>query len=94
TLGHVFDWIIEDGNWSPRFLAVCLSPERDDVKVLISHLWVKHVDLQNNTVQLRLTPEEIQRSPKYDPNEAVNRRYELRTYDFTGRPINWGVTSE
>ena len=39
-----------------------------------------HVDLDRDTVA---------HSPKYDPSAPVNLEYEVRLYDYYGRPKYW-----
>jgi len=31
----------------------------------------------------------VEQSPKYDPSTPVNREYEVRMYDYYGRPVYW-----
>ena len=32
---------------------------------------------------------QIEKSPEWNPAEAVNREYETRLYDYYGRPVYW-----
>jgi hypothetical protein len=33
--------------------------------------------------------EMVENSPEFDPSATVNREYELRLYDYYGRPKYW-----
>jgi len=36
-----------------------------------------------------LTGQAVKNSPTYDPSELMNREYEIRLYDYYGRPQYW-----
>jgi hypothetical protein len=58
-------------------------------KVLVSPEWITAVTWVDNTVAVDMTKEQVKESPEYDPAQPVNREYELRLYDFYGRPAYW-----
>jgi hypothetical protein len=58
-------------------------------KVLISPDWVNFVDWPQKAVGVDMTREAVKNSPEYDPAAPVNRAYEVRLYDFYGRPYYW-----
>jgi hypothetical protein len=58
-------------------------------KVLVSPEWVDRIDWSDDSVHVGLTREQIKESPDFDPDTAINRRYEERLYDFYGRPRYW-----
>jgi hypothetical protein len=57
--------------------------------VLISPEWVEKVEWAGETVHVGLTCAEIRNSPPFDPAAPVNREYEMRLYDYYGRPVYW-----
>jgi hypothetical protein len=88
-LGHVEDFIIDDANWTIRYMVVDTRNWLPGKKVLVSPEWITDVSWGESKVHVNLTQEEIRDSPEYDPAEAVNRLYEERLYDFYGRPKYW-----
>jgi hypothetical protein len=38
---------------------------------------------------VNVSKEQIENSPEYDPASPINREYEIRLYDFYGRPYYW-----
>jgi hypothetical protein len=58
-------------------------------KVLITPFWVERIDWLGKEVRLDLRGEDIKNSPPYDPYAPINREYEIRLYDFYGRPKYW-----
>jgi sporulation protein YlmC with PRC-barrel domain len=88
-IGHVDDFIVEDTTWAIRYLVVDTQNWLPGKKVLISYKWVNTVDWNRQTVEVAMTRETIEGSPEYDPNTPINREYEVRMYDFYGKPHDW-----
>jgi hypothetical protein len=88
-IGHVEDYIVDDVSWSIRYMVVDTRNWLPGKKVIISPSWIGFVDWGNRSVEVLLTREEVKESPEYDPLTPVNREYEVRLYDFYGRPKYW-----
>jgi hypothetical protein len=50
---------------------------------------VSKVSWAKSRVFVDLDKEIIKNSPEFDASAAVNREYELRLYDYYGRPKYW-----
>ncbi|MCW8964202.1 MAG: PRC-barrel domain-containing protein [Gammaproteobacteria bacterium] len=87
--GRVDDIIIDDSNWVIRYLAIDTGHVIPDRKVLINTEWIDSVSWEKESVFLDLTHEAVLECPPFDPDEAVNREYEVRLYDYHGRPRYW-----
>ncbi|MBA3611857.1 MAG: PRC-barrel domain-containing protein [Nitrospirales bacterium] len=88
-IGHVDDFIVEDTSWDIRYLVVDTQNWLPGKKVLISRKWVSAIDWNKQTVQVNMNRDMIEQSPEYDPNKPINREYEVRMYDFYGKPHDW-----
>ncbi len=88
-IGQVDNFIIEDSTWTIRYMVVKTGNWLSGEKVLISPEWIELVDWADAKVTVDLTREEIENSPPYDPATPVNRDYELKLYDYYGRPKYW-----
>lgn len=88
-IGHVDDFIAEDDTWIIRYLVVDTRTLLPGKKVLVAPTWVEKVDWVGRSVQVDLSRETIKDSPEFDPSAPVNRRYEIRLYDYYGRPRYW-----
>lgn len=88
-IGHVEEFILDDDSWKLRYIVVDTRNWLPGKKVVVSPDWVEGVDWAREQVEVDLTREQIRESPPYDPNLPVNRDYELRLYDFYGRPVYW-----
>ena len=87
--GHVDDIIIDDDSWIIRYLAIETGNIMPDHKVLINTEWIEDVNWESRLVSIDLSREAILDCPPFDANEAVNREYEVRLYDYHGRPRYW-----
>ena len=88
-IGHVEDFILEDQDWLIRYMVVDTKNWLPGRKVLISPRWIESVSWSEKKVHLALSRESVKNSPEYDQAAPVNREYEVRLYDYYGRPTYW-----
>ncbi|HPI93572.1 MAG TPA: PRC-barrel domain-containing protein [Deltaproteobacteria bacterium] len=88
-LGYVEDFIIDDAEWIVQYLVVNTRSWLPGRKVLIAPRWVREISWSESSVHVDMDKESVKHSPEYDPREAVNREYEMRLYDYYGRPKYW-----
>lgn len=88
-IGHVDDFIIDDETWMVRYMVVDTRNWLPGKKVLVSPSWVESVDWVERKAKVDMTREQVANSPEFNPSDAVNREYEVRLYDFYGRPKYW-----
>lgn len=88
-IGHVEEFIIDDESWIIRYLVVDTRNWLPGRKVVVSPAWVKKVSWGDEMVDIDLSRESIKDSPEYDPSTPINQQYEMRLYDFYGRPKYW-----
>ncbi len=88
-VGWVKDFIADDGTWLLNYMVVDTGGWLSGRSVLLAPAWVKEVNWAENKVHVDLHRETIENSPPFDPSVPVNREYELRLYDYYGRPKYW-----
>ncbi len=88
-LGYVEDFIIDDMEWIIHYLVVNTRSWLPGRKVLMAPRWVRRISWSESSVHVDMSKESVKNSPEYDPREPVNREYELRLYDYYGRPKYW-----
>jgi hypothetical protein len=88
-VGHVEDFVMDDETWTIRYMVVDTRNWLPGRKVLVAPPWIETVDWANKSVSVGLSIQEVKESPEYDPAQPVNREYEIRLYDFYGRPAYW-----
>lgn len=88
-IGHVEDFVLDDGEWCIRYLVVDTKNWLPGRKVLVLPSLIQKIDWAASEVHLDLTRERIERSPEFHPAEPVNRAYEEQLVDYYGRPAYW-----
>jgi hypothetical protein len=97
--GYVDDFIIDDEGpeqwpWVIRYFVINVQNWLPGKKLLLSPEWVEKIDWATSRVHVDLTEDMIKGCPEYDPESAVNRRYEEVLYDYYGRPKYWQDVTE
>lgn len=85
-IGHVEDFILEDGQWILRYLVADTGAWLPGRKVLISRGWIENVDWETSEVFVYLSKEEVKDSPAYDPAGPLSPDYLNDLHDHYGRP--------
>jgi hypothetical protein len=88
-IGHVEDLIVDDEAWFIRYLVIDTRNWLPGRKVTLAPAWVEQVNWVERKVHIDLKQETIENSPEFDPSIPVNREYEVRLYDYYGRPRYW-----
>lgn len=85
-IGHVEDFVIDDGSWRVQYVVVDTRNWWPARKVVMLPMWVSDVDWDLREVRFELTMDAIREGPEYNPSAPVNERDEVRFYDYYGRP--------
>jgi uncharacterized protein YrrD len=88
-IGHVDDFVFQDETWINRYMVVDTRNWLPGRKVLVSPLWIQEIDWQDRKVHVNMMQESIRQAPEFDATEPVNRDYEVRLFDYYGRPKYW-----
>lgn len=88
-IGHVQDFIVDDESWVCRYLVVDTRNWWHGKSVVLAAHWIEEVDHKAKTVMINLPRDVIRKSPEWHPDLPVNREYEMRLYDYYGRPVYW-----
>ncbi len=80
-IGHIEDFLVEDADWSIRYLIVDTKNWWPGKKVLISPQSVSDVLWTEGRVNLDIDRKTIKDSPTYDPATKVDRAYETHFRD-------------
>lgn len=88
-IGHVEDFIVEEDLWLIRYMVVDTRNWLPGKKVLIPPTWIAEISWAEKSVSIDLSREKVKESPEYNPSDPVNREYEIRFYDYYGRPKYW-----
>lgn len=82
-IGHVEDILVEDGDWSVRYLIVDTKNWWPATRVLIAPLSVRSIQWADRQVNLGIDRRSIKDSPAYDPSANINALADpqIHTYD-------------
>jgi PRC-barrel domain protein len=89
AIGHVADFVVDDETWEIRYLVVDIGHWWSGKKVLVSPHWTRRISWPDRRVYVDLPRDAIKGSPVWDPTAPVNREYEVRLYNYYGRPAYW-----
>ncbi len=88
-VGKVYSFLFDARSWAIRYLVVDTRNWLSGKSVLISPEWVRDIGWEEHEVWADVPKQTIEDSPPYDPSAPVNREYEMRIYDYYGRPKYW-----
>jgi hypothetical protein len=89
SVGSAADFLIDEEGWVIRYLVVDTGGWLSGRKVLIAPPWVSEVSWATQEVQVTLTRAEIEASPEYTPDMALDRAYEEQLHGHYGRRAYW-----
>lgn len=89
-MGHVESFIIDDQDWSVRYLEIETGQWFHGKKVLVSPAWIQEIDWSKEKVFIDLPGERIKSAPEYDPKKVISRDYEIELYTHYGKAQRWG----
>lgn len=88
-IGHVEDLLVDDQEWTIRYLVIDTRNWWPGKKVLISVADARKIGWEEHKLYLDRTQEEIRRSPAFDPSRPVTRDYETSLHDHYNWPKYW-----
>lgn len=94
TIGHVYDFIIDDETWAIRYLVVDTQDWLSGKKVLISPHWIESISWEESKVVINLTKKSIEASPEFTENALLTRNYETGLYKHYDRIGYWYKKSD
>jgi hypothetical protein len=87
--GRVRDFVFDDETWLIRYMVVDTGRWLPGRKVLVVPLWIESMTWAGRTARVGLHRKVIAASREFLPSAPVNREYEVRLYDYYGRPKRW-----
>ncbi len=88
-IGHLEDLIVDDDEWELRYFVVDTRNWMPAKQVLLAIEWANKIQWMEKKFHVDLPKEVIKESPDFDSTMPVNREFEIRLYDYYGRPAYW-----
>jgi hypothetical protein len=92
-IGHVEDFIIDDGMWAIRYLVIDTRNWWPGKKILISPRWIERVSWSELKVFVNLTRAAVKQSPEYTEESLPTRDYETKLHRHYKRQEYWADES-
>jgi uncharacterized protein YrrD len=88
-IGHVEDFIIDDGAWAIRYLVIDTRNWWPGKRVLVSPKWIERISWDESKVFVSLSREAVRQSPEYTEESLLTRDYEIELYRHYNRLGYW-----
>jgi hypothetical protein len=88
-IGTVSDFLFDDLTWRLRWLVVDAGTWLKGRKLLIHPSAIDHADMPASALLVRLTRDQVEKSPLIATDEPVSRQMEHRLYDYYGNDPLW-----
>jgi hypothetical protein len=89
TFGKVRDFYFDADHWTIRYLVADTGGWLPKNQVLISPFAVERIDDDAKTVRLRLTRDQVEKSPPIQSDQPISRQFEMIYYQYYGWPMYW-----
>ena len=86
-IGHVVDFIVDDADWTIRYIKVDTKKWWPGISVLMPPSSVREIDRPSRLVRLDVDRQEVLNSPPYDPSQTVDGAYDETFLTYYG--IRW-----
>lgn len=87
-IGHVESFLIEDADWSIRYLIIDTKNWWPGKKVLISPLSVLDISWSDSMVNIDADRRKVKESPAFDASKKIDQAYDERVRTYYGiRPV-------
>ncbi len=88
-LGHISDFVIDDADWSVRYLVVATRNWLPGKHVLLAPDWVELISFEDGKAFVNLPRSAIKDAPEYDPASGVSRAYEEQLHQHYKQKNYW-----
>jgi hypothetical protein len=88
-IGRVKDVYFDDHTWTVRYLVADTGTWLTGRRVLISPFAIESVDMDHRHINVKLTREQVERSPSVDEHKPVSRQFEADYARYYGWPMYW-----
>src|SRR5438067_4674720 len=86
-IGHAEDLLVDDVDWSIRYIKVDTKNWWPGSRVLISPRSVRRIDRPKRLIHLDVDRQKVEHSPPYDPSKTVDDAYNETFLTYYG--IRW-----
>ena len=89
-VGRVADFLFDEDCWTVRYLVADTGDLLDGRSVLLSPISCREASGSPHRLQVALSREQIQNSPRFDLGRPITRQHERDLSRYYGYPFYWG----
>jgi hypothetical protein len=88
-VGHIEDFLLDEEDWTIRYLEVDTRNWLPGRRVLLAPDWVEGIYWNEQLARVALSQKQVKESPEYNPDMIIDRYYENELYQHYGFPGYW-----
>jgi len=88
-IGRCHDFLFDDSTWKIRYMVAKTAKWLPGRKVIISPVFLNELDWAADKLPVRLSREQIKKSPSLDEYAPVSRQYEIIYHEYFALPFYW-----
>lgn len=88
-IGKVRDFLVDDQDWSVRYLVADTGGWLSGRLVIISPSVLGNADWHSQSLSVELTRDQVRRSPPIEEDRPVSRQKEIELAEYYGWPMYW-----
>ncbi|MGH9717082.1 MAG: PRC-barrel domain-containing protein [Candidatus Acidiferrales bacterium] len=88
-IGRVDDFLFDDKSWKIRWAIINTDGWWSGKRVLMSPRWIREVNWRDRRIHVGLSREQVKKSPEWNPEKPVSRKYELELHKHYQLPPYW-----
>lgn len=88
-IGSVDDFLFDDEHWTIRYMVLNTGGWLTGRLVLISPMAISRVRREEESIDVALTRDQIERSPDISTDQPVSRQMEAEYAQYYGYPLYW-----
>ena len=81
--------MVDDENWTIRYMVVNTSNWLSGRNVLIALPWIDNISWERAVVTVNMSKDTIKNSPEYDATAPLTRNYESELHEHYGQDGYW-----
>lgn len=90
-IGTVSDFLFDDAHWKVRWLVIDTGEWSEAGKVIVPTQVVGHPDPAKRTLSVKLTQDQVEKSPAVGDDQPISRETEASAYKHYGASPYWGA---
>ena len=88
-IGHIEDFIVDDGTWRIRYFAVDTRDLLSGKTILLPPDWISAIDWLAGSVSVGVTRDQVKHAPEWEKSQPISRMYEEQLHRYYDKQEPW-----